>query len=105
MQEIIQIGVIKVVKTINSIDIPSIPNLNLIKLFIQKFSSTNWNSEEVTSNEYHRNSESRNTAKLLNKDIYIELLLLVLSLDKKMKRELNKGKNIKVDNIGKFILF
>ena len=29
-QEIIQIGVIKVVKTIKRIDIPSIPNLNFI---------------------------------------------------------------------------
>ena len=41
MHEIIQIGVIKVVKTIKSIDIPSTPNLNFIKLFIQDFSSTN----------------------------------------------------------------
>ena len=40
-QEIIQIGVIKVVKTIKSIEIPSTPNLNFIKLFIQDFSSTN----------------------------------------------------------------
>ena len=40
-QEIMQIGVIKVVKTIKRIDIPSTPNLNLIKLFIQDFSSTN----------------------------------------------------------------
>ena len=39
--EIIQIGVIKVVKTIKSIEIPSTPNLNLMKLFIQDFSSTN----------------------------------------------------------------
>ena len=31
IQEMIQIGVIKVVKTIKSIDIPSTPNLNLIK--------------------------------------------------------------------------
>ena len=36
-QEIIQIGVINVVKTIKSIDMPSTPNLNLIKLFIQDF--------------------------------------------------------------------
>ena len=41
MQEIIQIGVIKVVKTINNIEIPSTPNLNFIKSFIQDFSSTN----------------------------------------------------------------
>ena len=40
-QETIQIGVIKVVKTIKSIDMPSIPNLNFMKLFIQDFSSTN----------------------------------------------------------------
>ena len=40
-QEIIHIGVIKVVKTIKSIEIPSTPNLNFIKLFIQDFSSTN----------------------------------------------------------------
>ena len=32
---------INVVKTIKRIDIPSIPNLNFIKLFIQDFSSTN----------------------------------------------------------------
>ena len=37
----IQIGVIKVVKTIKRIDIPSTPNLNLMKLLIQDFSSTN----------------------------------------------------------------
>ena len=41
IQEIIQIGVMKVVKTINRIDIPSTPNLNFIKLFIQDFSSIN----------------------------------------------------------------
>ena len=40
-QEIIQIGVIKEVKTMNNIEIPSTPNLNLIKLFIQVFSSKN----------------------------------------------------------------
>tara|TARA_B100001939_G_scaffold347474_1_gene369193 strand:+ start:958 stop:1095 length:138 start_codon:yes stop_codon:yes gene_type:complete len=42
---------------------------------------------------------------LLNKEIYIELLLFVLSFDNKIKKELIKGKNISVDNIGKFILF
>ena len=41
MQDIIHIGVMKVVKTINSIEIPSTPNLNFIKLLIQDFSSTN----------------------------------------------------------------
>ena len=37
MHEIIHIGIIKVVKTINKIEITSTPNLNLIKLFIQDF--------------------------------------------------------------------
>ena len=69
MQEIIQIGVIKVVRTINSIDIPSTPNLNFMKLFTQDFSSTNWNSAVFTSNEYHKNKESRKVATLLNKEI------------------------------------
>jgi hypothetical protein len=41
MQEIMQIGVIKAVKTMKSIEIPSTPNLNFIKLFIQFFSSKN----------------------------------------------------------------
>ena len=34
----------------------------------------------------------------------IELELVFLSFDKKMKKELIKGKKIKVDKIGKFIL-
>ena len=41
MQEIIQMGVIKVVRTMKRIEIPSTPSLNLIKLFIQFFSSKN----------------------------------------------------------------
>ena len=68
-QEIMQIGVIKVVKTINKIDIPSTPNLNLIKLFIQDFSSTNWNSEEFISKEYHKNNERKKVAILLKREI------------------------------------
>ena len=69
IQETIHIGVMKVVKTINNIDIPSIPNLNFIKLFIQDFSSTNWNSEVLTSKEYQRNNDNKKVAILLNKDI------------------------------------
>ena len=67
--EIIQIGVINVVKTIKRIDIPSTPNLNLIKLLIQDFSSTNWNSEVFKSKEYHKNNDNKKVAKLLNKEI------------------------------------
>ena len=105
MQDIIHIGVMKVVKTINSIEIPSTPNLNFIKLLIQDFSSTNWNSELFISKEYHKNNERKKVATLLNSEIEIELTFVVLSLDNKMKKELTKGKKIKVDNIGKFILF
>ena len=60
---------INVVKTIKRIDIPSIPNLNFIKLFIQDFSSTNWNSEVFISKEYHKNNDSKKVAILLNKEI------------------------------------
>jgi len=41
MQDNMQIGVIKVVKTIKRIEIPSTPNLNLIKSFIHFFSYKN----------------------------------------------------------------
>jgi hypothetical protein len=41
MQEIMQIGVMKAVRTINKIDMPSIPNLNLINPLIQFASSIN----------------------------------------------------------------
>ena len=60
---------IKVVKTINSIEIPSIPSLNFIKLLIQDFSSTNWNSEEFKSKEYQINKDNKNVAKLLKSEI------------------------------------
>ena len=39
MHDRIQIGVIKAVKIMNSIDTPSIPNLNLMKPLTQFFSS------------------------------------------------------------------
>ena len=57
IQEIIQIGVIKVVKTINNIEMPSTPSLNLIKLLIQDFSLRTEKSV-LTSNEYHKNNDS-----------------------------------------------
>ena len=47
MHEIMQIGVISVVSTIKRIEIPSIPNLNLIKSFIQYCYSKNWKSADV----------------------------------------------------------
>ena len=104
MHEMIQIGVIKAVKTIKSIEIPSTPNLNLIELFIQFFSSKNWKSDDVGSKEYQINNDNKKAAKLLKREIYTALLLFLLSFDKKIKKELTKGKNINVDKIGKFIL-
>ena len=41
MHEKIQIGMMKAVKSINNIEIPSIPNLNFINPLIQFFSSIN----------------------------------------------------------------
>ena len=105
MQEIIQIGTINVVKTINNIEIPSIPNLNFIESFIHDFSSTNWNSDEVKSKEYQTNSARMKFAKLVNKERYIAPLLFLRLLVIKIKKELKSGKNIKVDKMGKFILF
>ena len=97
-------GVIKVVKTMKSIEIPSTPNLNFMKSLIQDFSSTNWNSEELRSKEYQMNKDNKNVAILVNKETYIALLIFFWFLDKKIKIELISGKKIKVDKIGKFIL-
>ena len=104
MQETIQIVVIKAVNTINNIDIPSIPSLNFIKLFIQECSYINWNYGVVWSNECQTKSVRKNVAKLLNRAIYLELLSFFWFLDKKINIALINGKKIKVDKIGKFIL-
>ena len=63
-----QIGVIKAVRIINKIEIPSIPNLNLIKPLIQILSSINWKPVKFLSNEYHKNKAKNKLAKLVNKD-------------------------------------
>ena len=68
MHEITHIGIIKAVSKINKIDIPSIPNLNLIKPLIQADSSTNWKFDEVLSKEYHKNKTRKKFAKLVNKE-------------------------------------
>ena len=69
MHEIMQIGVINVVSTIKRIEIPSTPNLNLIKSFIQDCSSKNWKSADEWSIEYQTNKDNINVAKLLNKEM------------------------------------
>ena len=104
IQEMMQMGVIRVVKTINSIEMPSTPNLNFINSLIQDFSSTNWKSEVLWSREYQINKDKKNVAILVNKEIYIALLLFFWTLDKKIKIELISGKKINEDKIGKFIL-
>ena len=68
MHEITHIGIIKAVSKMNKIDIPSIPNLNLIKPLIHIDSSTNWKFDDELSNEYHRNKTRKKFAKLVNKD-------------------------------------
>ena len=64
-----QIGVINVVSTIKSIEMPSTPNLNFIKSFIQDFSSKNWKSEDDKSNENQINKDNINVAKLLKREM------------------------------------
>ena len=64
-----QIGVINVVRTIKSIEIPSTPNLNFIKSFIQDFSSMNWKSEEFMSRECHKNIDNKKVAILPNSEM------------------------------------
>ena len=64
IQEIIQIGVMKAVKIINKIEIPSTPNLNFIKPLIQFFSSKNWKPTKLLSKEYQRNKVKKKFTKL-----------------------------------------
>ena len=59
----------KVVNTIKRIDIPSTPNLNLMKSFIQDFSSINWKFAVLWSKEYQRNKESKKVATLPKREI------------------------------------
>ena len=68
MQEIMHIGVINAVRTINKIEIPSMPNLNFINPLIQCLSSKNWKSTEFLSKEYQRNKTNKKLATLVNKE-------------------------------------
>ena len=69
MQEMMQMGVIKVVRTIKRIEIPSMPNLNFIESFIQDFSSKNWKFADPISKEYQTNKDNISVAKLLKREI------------------------------------
>ena len=103
IQDKTHIGVIKAVKTINKIEIPSIPSLNLINPLIQFFSSTNWNPEKVLSKENHKKRHNIKFAKLVKIEIYFELLSFSV-LKIKIKKAPNKGKKITDDKIGKSII-
>ena len=105
MQDIIAIGVMNAVSKINSIEIPSIPNLNFIKPLIQKNSSTNWKSEVVLSKEYHKKTARKKFTALVNTETYIGPLFFSFfsSRVRKIKKAPINGINVKDDNIGKFI--
>ena len=64
----IHIGAIKVVRTINRIEIPSIPNLNFISPLIQFLSSINWKPVKFLSNEYQRKIDNKKFAILVNNE-------------------------------------
>ena len=102
IQDNMHIGVIKVVKTINKIEIPSTPNLNLMYPLIQFFSSTNWNPEKLLSKENHKKRHNTKFARLVKIEIYLELLSFDV-LNIKIKKAPNRGKKIIDDKIGKFI--
>ena len=98
-------GVIKVVSKINKIDIPSTPNLKLIKLPIQFFSSTNWKSDVEESKESHRKSDKKKFAIEENIATYFEFLstLFCEPFVIKINKEPISGIKTIVDRIGKFI--
>jgi len=104
-QEMIQIGVMKAVKTMNNIETPSIPNLNLIKPFIQFCSSINWNPVKFLSNEYHKKIAKIKFAILVNNERLITFLFSFFSvLENKINKAPKVGSRVIDESIGKFIL-
>ena len=69
MQEIIHIGVMNAVNTMNKIEIPSIPSLNFISPLIQFFSSMNWKPAKLLSKEYHKKKVNNKFAIDVNMEI------------------------------------
>ena len=105
-QERIQIGVMKVVKTINRIEMPSIPNLNFINPLIQFCSSTNWNPTKLLSNEYHKKIARNKFTILVNNERLIAFLFsFILLFENKINKAPMAGNKVIDDSIGKFILF
>ena len=106
MQEIIQIGVMNAVKTINKIEIPSIPNLNFINQLIQFCSSTNWNPAKLLSKEYHKKIARNKFTTLVNRERLITFLFSFFSLfENKINKAPRAGSRVIDESIGKFILF
>ena len=106
MQEMIQIGVMNAVKTINKIEIPSIPNLNFINPLIQFCSSINWKPVKLLSKEYHKKIVKNKFTILVNKERLIAFLFSFFSLlENKINKAPRVGSKVIDESIGKFILF
>ena len=105
LTDIIHMGVIKVVSKINKTEIPSIPNLKLIKLPIHFFSSTNWKSDVVASKEYQRKSDKKKFTIEENIATYFEFFSMLFwdPFVIKMNNEPISGMKIIAERIGKFI--
>jgi hypothetical protein len=98
-------GAISVVSKINKIEIPSMPNLKLIKPSIQYFSSTNWKFDVERSKEYQRKRPSKKFVSEEKIATYFEFFSTFFCgpLIIKIKMAPIKGINIIAERIGKFI--
>ena len=103
IHDITHIGVISAVRTMNSTEMPSTPNLNFMKPLIQFFSSMNWKPRKSLSNDHHKNKARKKLAKLVKSEIYIAPLSF-LDLKKRINIDPKRGKKIIDDKIGKFII-
>ena len=104
MPEKIHIGVINVVRSINKIDIPSIPSWKLIKPEIQFFFSTNWKSGIVESKEYQRKRDRKKftTEEKIATDFAFFSTVFWVPCVTKTKKAPIKVINIFAERIGKF---
>ena len=105
MLEKTHIGVINVVKIINKIEIPSIPNWKLMTPSIQFFSSINWKSDIDESKEYQRYNERKKFIREVKIATYLEFFSTFFKLPWviKIKKAPVNGIKIIAERIGKFI--
>ena len=98
-------GVIKVVSKINKIEIPSTPNLKLIKFPIQFFSSINWKLDVELSKENQRKSDKKKFTIDENIATYFEFLSTLFwePFVIKINNDPISGIKIIAERIGKFI--